>query len=561
MDKRQGSVEHGLRKDAPLLSCPELLDVYNCYPAALIQFSFRYFCHFPFTTKRAILYMRYVTHRIITSVAAQKGANMRKTITVFLLMSMLASLPACNGKEAESTTNTHDTTATETTTQTESETETAADPLSHLDVVDMEGYAYRQLLRDNDSMVEDMIAEEQTGEIVNDAIFRRNTEIEERYNCTFTYTRSSDSNYEMDAKPGILANDDAYDWIVAHGRAAAGYANEGLALDWNKLKYIDLTKSWWDSDAVENFQLPGGIFWMVGDISYKSVGAASCMFFNKDFFTDSQIEFPYAAVKEGTWTFDAFSKIVQEYSRDLNGDGTIDDNDLYGYVTSRWSGPVAAFVTSGARVVTSAADGYQFNVYNERSIAMAEKFFALLKTDSAFLDLDGSINVGLFQDGHALFMNAPISRATILREMEYEFGILPWPKYDETSEYMANVDASTNMFVVPITNQVLDNTSLVLESLSILGRAYTIPAYYDVTLKTRESRDEESSAMIDIIVSHRVFDLGYYNLDLGGAYASHFAELATQANPDFASWYEKKLAAATAARDKVLAAYRERAGE
>ena len=50
-------------------------------------------------------------------------------------------------------------------------------------------------------------------------------------------------------------------------------------------------------------------------------------------------------------------------------------------------------------------------------------------------------------------------------------------------------------------------------------------------------------------------------LDLDGAYASHFAELSKQKNPDLASWYEKKLSAAPATRDKTLAAYRERAGE
>ena len=67
--------------------------------------------------------------------------------------------------------------------------------------------------------------------------------------------------------------------------------------------------------------------------------------------------------------------------------------------------------------------------------------------------------------------------------------------------------------------------------------------------------------MLDIIVSNRVFDLGYYDEELGGAFASHFAELVKEPNPDFASWYEKKLSAATATRDKTLAAYRERAGE
>ena len=203
---------------------------------------------------------------------------MKKTIVMLLLASMLLSLAACGGtKEADTGTDT----TTDTTVQGESETETeTTDPLAGLDVIDMEGYAFRQLLRDKDQWIADMIAEEQTGEVVNDAIFRRNTEVEERYNCTFTYSVSSTGNFNMDAKPGIVAGDDAYDWVVCHPRAAAKYGNEGLAMDWNTLKYVDLTKSWWDQDAVQSFALPGGVFWMTGDISYESVGAAICMLFN-----------------------------------------------------------------------------------------------------------------------------------------------------------------------------------------------------------------------------------------------------------------------------------------
>ena len=193
---------------------------------------------------------------------------------------------------------------------------------------------------------------------------------------------------------------------------------------------------------------------------------------------------------------------------------------------------------------------------------MFEKYFPLIQSANTFVDLkssSGGTNRELFRDGHALFVDMNISDVSVLREMDMEFGILPWPKYDEASEYLTNVDAGTNMFIIPITNQVTDNTSLILESMAILGREYVIPSYYDVALKTRNSRDEDSAPMLDIIMENRVFDLGYYNTDLGGAYASNFAELSTETNPDFASWYEKKLSSATSARDKTLKAYEDRA--
>lgn len=487
---------------------------------------------------------------------------MKKCITMLLLAAMLLSLAGCGGNKTNPETDSSAVPADgDTIVETETETK---DPLAHLEVVDMDGYTFRQLIRNNPTWISDMVAEEQNGEVVNDALFRRNTETAERYNCAFTYTPSSNYNYETDAKQTITAGDDAYDWIIAHPRAACDYANSGLTMDWNTLKYVDLTQSWWDQDAVKNFQMPGGLFWLTGDISYCAVGSSVCMLFNKDYFDDNQIEYPYQMVKDGKWTFDRFLEMVKDYSRDLDGDGVIGENDIYGYVSFYWVGPIEAFICSGSRVITSAEEGYQFNVFNERSMSMFEKYFPLIQSENTWVDTQSDTNgesAKMFRDGHSLFADVNMYEVLVMREMDYEFGILPWPKYDEYSEYLSNVDAGTNMMIIPVTNKVADNTGLVLETLAILGREYVIPAYYDVALKTRDSRDEESAAMIDIIVENRVFDLGYYNTALGGAYASHFAELSRTPNPDFASWYEKKLKSATSERDKTLETYRERAGE
>ena len=218
-----------------------------------------------------------------------------------------------------------------------------ADPLEHLPVQDYEGYDFHFLIRNFQDWIDDMVAEEMTGEVVNDAVFRRNSETSERYNITITHELSSNSNYETDAKASILAGDDTYDLVVPHGRAAHAYANEGLAIDWNQLEHVDLTQSYWDADAVRSFTLPGGLFAMTGDISYQSVGACNAMLFNKNYFDEYQLEYPYETVKEGAWTFDMFAGMVEGYSRDLDGDGKLGDGDIYGYGTFRWVGPVQAF--------------------------------------------------------------------------------------------------------------------------------------------------------------------------------------------------------------------------
>lgn len=482
----------------------------------------------------------------------------RNTRFLCLFLALLMTLPLASCSSTE-TTDTTDTTVSDTTVE---ETE-AADPLEHLPSTDYEGYEFRMLIRNHEDWIADQIAEELTGETVNDAVFKRNSTTEERYNIEITYNPSSHHNYETDAKPLILAGEDAYDLVVSHPRVAHIYANEGLVRDWNALKYVDLTQDYWDQDAVESFQMPGGLFCCIGDISHQAVGASNAMLFNKDYFDENNIEYPYELVKSGGWTFDVFAEMAETYSRDLNGDGTMDEDDLLGYATFYWIGPIQAFYSSGARVIEKGSADYAFNVYNERSLSMFEKYFKLLNSDYTVLDAksDNSFDctsTELFREGHALFTDVNITLVPTLREMEQSFGILPWPKLTETDDYVANVDAGTNLFTIPITVADTDRTSLIIETLAILGREYVIPAYYDVALKTRDSRDVESSDMLDIIVANRVFDLGYYNTAMGGAFASHFAEMAKNGTEDFASWYDSKLKAATTDRDKTLEEYEKR---
>ncbi len=483
----------------------------------------------------------------------------RKTKLLCLLLALLMTLPLASCGSTE-TTDTGDTTASTDTTPVETET---TDPLANLPTMDLEGYEFRMLIRNSDDWIGDQIAEELTGETVNDAVFKRNSTTEERYNISITYNPSSHNNYETDAKPLILAGEDAYDLVVPHPRVAHIYANEGLVLDWNNLQYIDLTQSYWDQDAVESFQMPGGLYCCIGDISHQAVGAANAMLFNKDYFDENGVEYPYEMVKDGKWTFDVFAEMAETYSRDLNGDGTMTEDDLYGYATFYWIGPIQAFYSSGARVIAKDSEDYAFGVYNERSLTMFEKYFKLLNSDYSLLDAksDNSFDctsTQFFREGHSLFTDVNVFLVLTLREMEQNFGILPWPKLEETDDYVANVDAGTNMFTIPITVSDPDRTSLIIETLAILGREYVIPSYYDVALKTRDSRDEESAEMLDIIVANRVFDLGYYNTAMGGAYASHFAELAKNNTEDFASWYDSKLKSATTDRDKTLQAYYDR---
>lgn len=92
--------------------------------------------------------------------------------------------------------------------------------------------------------------------------------------------------------------------------------------------------------------------------------------------------------------------------------------------------------------------------------------------------------------------------------METYFGIIPYPKYDEEQkDYCARVSYYMPP-MIPITNTNLELVGAVLEEANYRAKKNITPAYYDITLKGKYSRDPESISMLDLIFSSRVIDLG-----------------------------------------------------
>ena len=85
--------------------------------------------------------------------------------------------------------------------------------------------------------------------------------------------------------------------------------------------------------------------------------------------------------------------------------------------------------------------------------------------------------------------------------------------------------------VMPVTVEDESRTGAIIEALAAIGSRDVLPAFYDRSLKTKFSRDNESENMIDIIKESIVYDVGYAT----GNYIGN--DLANKESPDFASHY------------------------
>lgn len=418
-----------------------------------------------------------------------------------------------------------------------------------------DGYTFRVYMRKTTPNT--MISEESTGDTMDDAVYERNMVVSEALNVTFENIYQEGDSNAVNAKTAIMANEDAYDLVLPHARFTfTTYAMNGLSYDWYELPYVDLDKPYWYQDAKESFTIVGRLFSMVGDIDTGCLGATKCMYFNKQIMTDYDLESPYELVNSGKWTLDKFTEQVRSVKQDLNGDSTIEiTKDQLGYATSWWGGPINVLYAGNQRVCRINDDGEIYLTLNsERTVELYDKYFSLFDGDDCYIQLaDGGSDIGnAFKEGRLYIQDGNLGSAEGLRDMDIDFGIIPWPKLDESEkEYRTGVDAGCNMLLVPISVSDVERTSAIIELMCYQGNKIMIPAYYDIALQTKAARDEDSSAMMDIIRASGLYDVGYYcNTDVKFLGSCGYS-LCKRADHNFASYYAEAEQSSLAAIEKI----------
>ena len=105
-----------------------------------------------------------------------------------------------------------------------------------------------------------------------------------------------------------------------------------------------------------------------------------------------------------------------------------------------------------------------------------------------------------------MFHDTNLDQLTSLRDMEDDFGAVPFPKLDEDQEnYASRIVNYSSLTYIPVTNQKLELTSAILEHMAYLSYRDLIPAFYDVILTVKTNRDYETEEMVDIVRATATF--------------------------------------------------------
>ncbi len=352
--------------------------------------------------------------------------------------------------------------------------------------------------------------EELTGEPVNDAIYERNRSVEARLNTVISEQHFDDVDSRIDEV--ILSGDDTYGMCAITDRTGYAKIPLGYMYDTSALPYIDLNKRYWQQSINDAISIGGKYYLLSGNYNLTTYDYTHALLFNKRLWADLGLDDVYATVRNGRWTFDVFGTVTAAALSDLNGDGKMDNRDQYGYGSLATEVLPTFWVSAGETVIVKDRDGYlQYNLPgNERFVDVVGKTFAITTDNGGTgISIDGNeFSSGtMFKNNQFLLYNSTFGRIPIMRDMEVDFGIIPYPKYTlEQKQYFSNNDGGKYAFV-PSANTAPADASMVIEALASTSKeVYT--AYYDVSLKGKAARDEESLEMLEIIFDTRVLDLG-----------------------------------------------------
>ena len=422
---------------------------------------------------------------------------------------------------------------------------------------DFEGYTFTFLAANRTGDLDwvsptplELIAAEETGEPINDAVYRRNMKIMEKYNVDFNMAAGDERSM---LKKAVNAGDDIYGAVVMFNNNVPGIVTGNLLLEISQLPYMDLDKPWWDP-AVNALSIANKNYLLAGDLLILDNQATNVLLFNKVLMANLGIELPYNMVKEGKWTMDRLHDMIKDAAADLDGDGVMTNADRWGF--SVYNDTLQALLVSGGGTLAAKDENDipYLSFTSPRNLAVLEKAMDVMYNKDYVANAQaGGATISDFQEDRVLFIWTRMRFVEMIRGMESDFGIVPLPKYDEAQDkYYSLVNSYTGALLgIPKSVDDLNRVSIILEALSAESRYTVQPAYYDVTLQRKYARDEESEAMLDLIFGSRVYDIGS-TYEFGGVWAATRDVLSAKQNRNVISMYEKIAGKAQADIDKVV---------
>ena len=496
-----------------------------------------------------------------------------KVIAFVLAALMLISIAACGSKgETENNPNTDANTEETTrdaiddfmeTYRPEDTAETYVEDVEK--TYDFGGYEFKML---NSAPVYSMyvyLAPEATGDVLDEACVLRNILAQEKFNITITEETQPFTEIAAYAQTLIQSGEDVYDAMYIGCQELTPLVSENMFVDLLEVEELNIGQIWWDQPLITRNIVADRLFYATSDLHLMAFEGVWAMYFSEGMMQELGLDYPYQLVMDGKWTQERLNEYSKEaanlngdqsFTYDVNGAATYGEVCLNGLERYRLYGYNVEFV---ARDETGR---YQFTA------GVDPKFTAAWETiidyfgsgdgryvygNSVDLAEDGYFQI--FIDERALFLSAQLKGATMLREWEGTFGLLPQPKFSEDQTYYeSGVFKNVLSFCIPTTNTELSRTGTIVDYLTYESYKTLVPRYYDIHVGLKALTQDESRESLALIRGTRGTEISV-PFDWTSDLESALRQLAMKNSNEIASTIEKYQEACISAINKTYEEY------
>jgi len=188
----------------------------------------------------------------------------------------------------------------------------------------------------------DVIGTDNSGEIIQDAIWQRNVNVEERFDITLNIQPTQVqglSNVASELKNLVFSGSDEYDVIVSTANTTIQQSLYPYLYELSGVPHLDIEQPWWRTSAIKELSFNGKDYrYLMGDNTLNDYLKCGVIYYNKDIYTNvtqADADEMYQTVIDGEWTWDKLAELSAQAYADLNGDGVENVGDQFGLMLPR----------------------------------------------------------------------------------------------------------------------------------------------------------------------------------------------------------------------------------
>ena len=481
---------------------------------------------------------------------------MKKTTKLFtaifallLVLPLTFSMVSCNKDKKDG----------ETTDAANTATVSSDDTLPTLDVKDMGGKELMMLFpethADGHYLINEFAVAETATNNVEEAVILRNLAVESAYNVKITAATTFVTEVSKTIRNEGFLGESTYAAIAApiNNKELIAIVQEGYLTDFNKLAYYsEYDQPWWNHDLMDELSIANARFFATGDIIYSDDFYPYCVYVNTAVSSAQGITEDYfQLVRDHEWTLEKFHELAADAASgfDYSSDGL---DAMHGAVINE-NFFRTGYYSAGKGLIAMDSKGYpQWVMTKEHATSVLDKLISIAHDDSActFADKISDTHVvnelSLFTNNKALFLVEELifSERITRNETQADFKVLPFPLYDESSEYRTMLNDAL-VVAIPAMAGNKDDISLILSAMGRESVNTLTPVFFETVLTYRYMQDAGSVEMLQIILDSVVApDIA--TIQKWGDMITGFKSLGYEGSNAFASVYDANFETAMA---------------